>query len=130
RRVQDMTAAWRQRPAMKRRSFAELLAFLESELRLDLIQMSALGTPPDWSRIEGRLGTWGNPAMRWRGDKRLLPSSLFWIVSRAIMMAETQGQAPTTLGIMPDLAAVVEREEPRSAIAEDVAHIHSQIKSF
>lgn len=93
RRVDQLLAAWQLRPPTERRSFASLMAFVEAELGLSLTELGALGEPPDWSRIEGRLGKFANPVLRWRGDKRLLPSSLRWIIARAVILATAAEEA-------------------------------------
>lgn len=139
-RVEDLVAAWRQRPATERRSFASLLAFIDAELSLSLTELGSLGEPPDRTQVNGRLGKLGNPVLRWRGDKRLLPSSLRWIIARAVRLAETASQttasqtetavATSSTHTAPDQAAVTEKTTAKLMPPEEADRIRARIKSL
>ena len=84
---------WRKTPRSARHHQG-LLAFIMDAFSLEPSQLDELRPSPDIGAIPGPLSRLGNPALRWPGDVRLLPSSVRWTVLQALRLRRRLDSAP------------------------------------
>ena len=133
-RVRDIIATWRRLPASERQTHGAFLAFLERELNVALPDLASLSCPPDPTLLGEFLRRLENPSLRWRGDRRLLPSSLHWAVSRALDMAPPPGTPSGARTPSEAMSArpedVVEHNRVPAIEVEELARLTGRIRQL
>jgi hypothetical protein len=107
-----------------------LLAFIMDTFSLQPSQLDKLRPAPDIGAIPGPLGRLGNPALRWPGDVRLLPSSVRWTVLQALRLRRRlDSEPPPVPSAAPSVSSSgLEQREGKHLNSKEADALRSRIK--
>jgi hypothetical protein len=120
---------WRKTPLSARHHHG-LRNFVMDAFSLEPSHLDELRPAPDIGAIPGPLGRLGNPALRWPGDLRLLPSSVRWTVLQALRLRRRLDSGPNVVG--PEAPPAPRSDQERSgnghSMTKEADALRSRIK--